>query len=240
MKSTLEVGEARAISARSVSGRAIVQGRSIHLHDLLADVQAEYPDIAPAIHREGIRTTVGVPLIRHGRPIGAITVYRTEVRPFSDRQIALLQTFAVQAVIAIDNARLFSELEGRNAALGEALEQQTATGEILRVIASSPTDVHPVFETIVHSATRLCAAKLSSLYRYDSRMIHFAVTSHPTRGDPRHRRPAVPPPGRRVDADRARHRGARGDQHRRHAGRTRAPTPRSAAPPPARSSSAPW
>ena len=114
VKSTLEVPEARAITSRSVSGRAILEARTIHLPDLLTEVEAEYPDIAAAIRREGIRTTLGVPLLRDGQPIGAITVYRTEVRPFSDRQIALLQTFADQAVIAIENVRLFKELEARN------------------------------------------------------------------------------------------------------------------------------
>ena len=115
IKSTLEVGEARAISSRSVSGRAILEARTIHLPDLLAEVEAEYPDIAAAIRREGTRTTLGVPLLREGRPIGAITVYRTEVRPFGARQVALLQTFADQAVIAIENVRLFTELEAATA-----------------------------------------------------------------------------------------------------------------------------
>ena len=115
IKSTLEVGEARAISSRSVSGRAILEARTIHLPDLLAEVEAEYPDIAAAIRREGTRTTLGVPLLHEGRPIGAITVYRTEVRPFGARQVALLQTFADQAVIAVENVRLFTELQAATA-----------------------------------------------------------------------------------------------------------------------------
>jgi signal transduction histidine kinase len=111
------------ITRGSVSGRTIVDRTMLHIPDLLADVDGEYPDIAPAIRREGIRTTVGVPLLREGVPIGSITAFRTEVRPFTDKQIALLQTFADQAVIAIENVRLFTELETRNREIGDKSRQ---------------------------------------------------------------------------------------------------------------------
>ncbi len=103
---------------------------------------------------------LAVPLLREDSAIGAIAVGRAEPGPFPDNQIALLQTFADQAVIAIENVRLFKELEARNRDLTEALEQQTATSEILRVISQSQTDVQPVFETIAAAALRLCGASV--------------------------------------------------------------------------------
>ena len=101
--------------------------------------------------QDGVRTLVATPLFREGVPIGVIVIRRTEVRPFSDKQIALLKTFADQAVIAIENVRLFQELK-------ESLEQQTATSEILGVIASSPTDIQPVLDAVAENAARLCDA----------------------------------------------------------------------------------
>jgi GAF domain-containing protein len=118
-------------------------------------------------------------MLRDGHPIGAITVWRTEVGPFTDRQVALLRTFADQSVIAIENVRLFTELEARNRDLTEALEQQTATGEILRAISSSPTDIRPVLETVVHAAARFCDAPDVAMLRIDGNVLRGAAAIGP-------------------------------------------------------------
>ena len=115
--------------------------RTIHVPDLQAEVD-EYPESSILARSYGFRTVLNVPLLRGAEAIGAVSIRRTEVRPFTDRQIELLETFAEQVVLAIENVRLFNETK-------EALEQQTATAEILRVIASSPTDLQPVFDAIV-------------------------------------------------------------------------------------------
>jgi GAF domain-containing protein len=158
-----QIGTKLPIDRRSVSGRAFIEGHLFHVDDL--SEAADFPLGRQLAARFGIRTFLAVPLIREAVPIGLITMQRTEVRPFSDKQIELLQTFADQAVIAIENVRLFKELEGRNRDL-------TATAEILRVISSSPTDVQPVFDTIVRSAVTLCDGLFSALYQFDGELIH--------------------------------------------------------------------
>src|SRR5262249_22556446 len=153
-------------------GRCVLERRAVHVADLQTETE-EFPE-GSAIARElDYRTILSVPLLREGVPLGAIALRRSTVEPFSEKHVELLQTFADQAVIAIENVRLFSELEARNRDLGESLEQQTATGEILRVISSSPTDVQPVFDTIVRSAARLCEGDFAFLFRYDGQLLHM-------------------------------------------------------------------
>ena len=138
----------------NVSGRVVLERRTFHVDDIQGATD-EFPEGATLGREFGHRTNLGVPLLREGVPLGAIVMRRAEVKSFTDKEIALLQTFADQAVIAIENVRLFKELEVRNRDLTEALDQQTATGEILRVISQSQSDAQPVFDTIIRSAVRL-------------------------------------------------------------------------------------
>ena len=126
----------------------------------------------------GFRAALAVPLMREAGAYGAIFLWRREPGLFAPDQVALVQTFARQAAIAIENVRLFKEVKARNSDLTEALEQQTATSEILRAISRSPTDVQPVFETIAANALRLCDATFSVCYRFDGELIHIAALHH--------------------------------------------------------------
>jgi len=183
---TLDVGETRPVARTSVPGRAIVDRATIHLPDhLSAEAVQEYPD---ARRDTGIRTTIGIPLLREGIAIGAFTAYRIEPQPFTDTQIALLKTFADQAVIAIENVRLFTELQEKNRALteahaqvSEALDQQTATADILRVISSSPTDIQPVLDALAESANRLCRSVDCSVFLLDGKRLVLGARHGPSR-----------------------------------------------------------
>ena len=159
-------------SRGSALGRAILTGAIAYIPDVLEDSEYRLDSLAQTV---GYRSTVSVPILRDNSPIGAISVSSTEPSRFSERQIAMLQTFADQAVIAIENVRLFKELEERNKALTEALEQQTATSEILRVISSSPTDVQPVLDVIVERAAILCAANDAIIMRVDGEMLRIVA-----------------------------------------------------------------
>jgi signal transduction histidine kinase len=161
-----EMTTGQPINRDWVTGRCVVERRTIHVHDLAAEGD-EYPYGRVHQQRIGHRTTLATPLLREGVALGAILIRRMEVRPFSGRQIALLETFANQAVIAIENVRLFKELEARNRDLTEALEQQTATSEILRVIASSPTDVQPVLDVVAENAAKVCGASDAIIHRVE-------------------------------------------------------------------------
>jgi len=138
----------------TVVGRAIIDRTVIHVPDSESgtDVPVETRDIARAF---GYRSVISVPMLHEGRPVGGLSVARRN-QPFSSAQIALLQTFADQAVIAIENVRLFTELQASNRELTTALDRQTATAEILRVISSAHADAQPVFDSVVQSAGRLC------------------------------------------------------------------------------------
>jgi GAF domain-containing protein len=168
-----QIGITLPIDRRSVSGRAFIEGRPLHVDNL--SEAADFPLGRQIAAHFGVRTFLAVPLVREAMPIGLITMQRTETRPFSDKQIELLKTFADQAVIAIENVRLFKALEAKNADLSTALDQQTATSEILRVISASPTDVQPTFDAIAASAIRLCAAEEGTVFRFDGTLIHLAA-----------------------------------------------------------------
>ncbi len=156
----------------SVIGRTVLEGRPVQIADVLADPEYTQTEAQKIAH---YRTLLGVPLLREGVPIGAIALQRTDVRPFTDKQIDLVTTFADQAVIAIENVRLFDEVQARTRELSEALEQQTATSEVLGVISSSPGDLEPVFEVMLENATRLCEANFGILFRHHDGFLHPAA-----------------------------------------------------------------
>jgi GAF domain-containing protein len=173
----------QAATRDSVSGRCIVDGTVVHVPDALADADA--PSLTRELARtRGFRAALGVPLLRDGTPIGTLAVSRAEPGPFSEAEIALLRTFADQAVIAIENVRLFTELQTSNRELTTALDTQTATSDILRVISRSQTDLQPVFDTILASATRLLGAYAGLLTRRAGEQIEIAaLTSTDEAGD---------------------------------------------------------
>ncbi|MBI2360894.1 MAG: GAF domain-containing protein [Deltaproteobacteria bacterium] len=160
--SIIAVGQTLPISRGSHHGRAILDRQTVHIHDMRAESEKDYPDIWPAVQRAGIRTVLGVPLLREGIPIGAIVIRRTEVRPFSDKQIALLKTFADQAVIAIENARLLQERENRTLELS-ALHDVT-------VSANQSLEIKPVLQEVVKKITEIFNFDVVSIFLLDTKM----------------------------------------------------------------------
>jgi two-component system, NtrC family, sensor kinase len=176
------IGTTQAINRDWVTGRAVVDRKTVHVRDLQA-AQSEFPEGAAYAKQYGHRTTLATPLLREGNPIGAFLIRRNHVKPFTNRQIELMQNFAAQAVIAIENTRLLNELRQRTgdltrrtADLTEALEQQTATSEVLQTISSSPGDLEPVFASMLRSAARICDANFGNIFRWDGEVLHLAAT----------------------------------------------------------------
>src|SRR4029079_10289347 len=153
----------------SAAGRAALERRTIHIHDVQAD--PEYSFGAKDV--EAFRTVLTVPMLKGDELLGVILTYRLDVKPFTDTQVALVETFADQAVIAIENVRLFDEVQARTRELTTSLEQQTATSEVLKVISSSLNDIKPVFETIGQRAEKLCDAEVSVISMLDGNLIRL-------------------------------------------------------------------
>ena len=166
-------------------------------------IERSSPGVIELVELAGGRTALAVPMVRDNELIGSFTVYRQEVRPFTDKQIELVTNFAAQAVIAIENARLLNELRQRTtdltertADLTEALEQQTATSEVLQVISSSPGDLEPVFASMLENAVRICDATFGNIYRWDGEALHLVATHNtpPAFAEARRRLPFRPGP----------------------------------------------
>jgi two-component system NtrC family sensor kinase len=161
------------------AGRAFLDQKPVHVHDLLSPEGEEFPDGRELSLRMGHRSILSVPLLRENESIGAIVLRRAEVQPFSEKQITLLQNFADQAVIALGNVRLFDEVQAKTGELTEALEYQTATGDVLNVISRSPNNLQPVMDTIVDTTRRLCQSEYAlMLQREDDGVYRIAAHSN--------------------------------------------------------------
>ena len=168
-------------SPQTPIGRMVATKTVIHVSDLAADQaynEQRNATVVAAVELGGVRTILYVPMLKENELVGAFTLYRQEVRPFTEKQIALVTNFAAQAVIAVENARLLNELRQRTDDLSEALEQQTATADVLRVISSSPTDVQPVLDAIVRTAGELCASEYSIMFRLRDGKYHMACANN--------------------------------------------------------------
>src|SRR4029450_10812658 len=157
----------------SVVGRVLLANKALQIADVLADPEYTYLELQKAV---GYRTLLGVPLLRLGQPIGVLFLARKTVEPFTDKQIDLIKTFADQAVIAIENVRLFDEVQARTEDLRESLQQQTATADVLKVISRSTFDLPAVLQTLVESAARLCDADKTNITREKNGAFYRAET----------------------------------------------------------------
>jgi GAF domain-containing protein/signal transduction histidine kinase len=164
----------KAVTPHWITGAAVLRRKAVHVHDF-ALARDEFPEGYELHRRHGHRTGLAIPLLRKGEAIGAFMIRRLEVRPFTDKQIAVLQTFADQAVIAINNVRLFEEVQRRTRDLQESLDYQTATSDVLNVISRSPSEVAPVLEAIVKTAARLCEAEYAFVARPRDGLMHLAA-----------------------------------------------------------------
>ena len=163
----------QVLNRGSLAGRTIAQGQVVHIPDVEADAEYTFRDFTSIT---GARSMLGVPILRDGRPVGLLSLYRTRVAPFTPRQIDLMATFADQAVIAIENTRLFEVEQQHARELKEALEQQTAASEVLELISSSPGELGPVFEAVLTNAVRICDAKFADLFLYDGEAFRHVAT----------------------------------------------------------------
>jgi len=149
----------------------------MHVRDLLSAEGDQFPQSRETLAQQGHRTVLSVPLLREGQSIGAITLRRFEVNPFSDKQIACCRPSLTRPVIAIGNVRLFDEVQAKTRDLTESLEQQTATSEVLEVISSSPGELQPVFQKMLENATRVCEANFGIMNLWDGEQFH-SVADH--------------------------------------------------------------
>src|SRR5215510_11895294 len=164
--------------AGSVPDRMVRTKSAVHIVDLASSefYLSREPRAVAGVELGGVRTLLAVPMLKDAEVVGHFSIFRQEVRPFTDKQIELVKNFAAQAVIAIENTRLLGDLRQRTDDLSESLEQQTATSEILSVISGSVIDAQPVFEIIAKSAARLCNAQFCHVFRFDGQLIHLAAT----------------------------------------------------------------
>src|SRR6516164_9390568 len=156
----------------TLSGRVLAEGRTVRIPDVLADPEYTFTAAAQVA---GCRSGLGVPLMREGTPVGVINLWRSEVRPFAEKQIELVTTFADQAVIAIENTRLLSELRQRTDELSQRTDDLSEALEVLKVISSSPGELKPVFDAMLENAVRLCEAESGSLYFYEGEAFNTAA-----------------------------------------------------------------